>query len=392
MILRTLVFLALGACGEHSDAPDAHDEHAEHEVHGAEEGAEPAHADEENHLRISEDVLRDLRITTATARSGAAQEQATVLGELQVDGSRYAEVGVSVPARVQHLLVDQGDLVSPGQALAELQSADLGLARAKLAQAQALVDQAQRDLDRKRSMSDGVVSPKEMEQAELALRSAKLEEGASRATLLSYGVGSSTEGGGVFQLRAPTGGVILERGAHLGERVDPEVTLFRLADLSQLWLVVHAFERDALRVSIGDEVEARLPALPNRVYEGQVSRVGKEVDPNSRTVPVRVDLHNPEGVLLPGMSATAQLTLQGEAGVVRVPGVALQRCEAGWCVFLPLSEREFEVRAVGRGRDLGSDVEVLSGLKEGEIVVVDGAFLLRAEAAKQAGGGDEHGH
>jgi cobalt-zinc-cadmium efflux system membrane fusion protein len=61
-------------------------------------------------------------------------------------------------------------------------------------------------------------------------------------------------------------------------------------------------------------------------------------------------------------------------------------------VFLPREEGHFEVRPVGRGRDIGSDVEVLSGLTAGEIVVLEGAFLLRAEAAKRAGGGDEHHH
>jgi cobalt-zinc-cadmium efflux system membrane fusion protein len=72
--------------------------------------------------------------------------------------------------------------------------------------------------------------------------------------------------------------------------------------------------------------------------------------------------------------------------------MAVQRCEAGWCVFLPRGEGAFEQRAVGRGRDLGPDVEILSGLAEGEVVVVEGAFLLRAEAAKAAGGGDDHHH
>ena len=75
-----------------------------------------------------------------------------------------------------------------------------------------------------------------------------------------------------------------------------------------------------------------------------------------------------------------------------VPAAALQRVGDRWLVFVPSGPAEFEMRPVGRGRDLGMDVEVISGLKAGETVVVEGAFLLKAEAEKKAGGADEHGH
>src|SRR5690606_29274842 len=105
-------------------------------------------------------------------------------------------------------------------------------------------------------------------------------------------------------------------------------------------------------------------------------------------------LDNPEGLLRPGMSATASIPLGGPGTTITaVPAAALQRLEAGWVAFLPTGERGvFERREVGRGRTLGNEVEVLSGLKAGEQVVVEGAFLLKAEVEKSSGGGDEHGH
>ncbi len=93
------------------------------------------------------------------------------------------------------------------------------------------------------------------------------------------------------------------------------------------------------------------------------------------------------------MSATAWLPLAETSGtVVAVPAAALQRLDEGWGVFLPRGEGVFEVRPVGRGRDLGGEVEILSGLAAGEPVVVDGAFLLKAEAEKAHGGGEHHDH
>jgi cobalt-zinc-cadmium efflux system membrane fusion protein len=109
---------------------------------------------------------------------------------------------------------------------------------------------------------------------------------------------------------------------------------------------------------------------------------------------VRLELDNAEGLLRPGMSATASIPLGGAGtAITTVPAAALQRLENGWAVFLPTDERGvFERREVGRGRTLGDEVEVLSGLKAGEQVVVEGAFLLKSEVEKASGGGEEHGH
>jgi cobalt-zinc-cadmium efflux system membrane fusion protein len=129
------------------------------------------------------------------------------------------------------------------------------------------------------------------------------------------------------------------------------------------------------------------------VFSGTVSLVGSQVDSDSRTVPVRIALTNPEGLLRPGMSATASVPLDAAAStVLAVPAAALQRLQAGWVVFLPRGEGRFETRPVGRGRDLGGEVEIVTGLQAGDVVVVEGAFLLKAEAEKSRGEGERHEH
>jgi cobalt-zinc-cadmium efflux system membrane fusion protein len=183
----------------------------------------------------------------------------------------------------------------------------------------------------------------------------------------------------------------MERDAAVGQMLDPSTPAFRIADLSTLWLTVHAFERDAVRVQ--NAVAARLvfPALPGQDFPGTVSMVGRQVDPESRTIPVRIDVTNTSGLLRPGMSATAVLPV-GEAGgrVLTVPVAAVQRVGNEWCVFLPKDDRTFEIRRIGRGRDLGGEVEVLTGLGAGDTVVVEGAFLLKAQAER--GDAGHHGH
>ncbi len=199
--------------------------------------------------------------------------------------------------------------------------------------------------------------------------------------------------GARFQLRSPIAGTVLEREGMRGQVVDPAKSLLRIADLSALWLTVHAFERDAVRVKSSSLARVSFPALPGRTFTGTVALVGTHVEPSSRTVPIRVRVDNSAGELRPGMSASAWVSM-GEVGdtIVSVPAASVQRLREGWVVFVPRGADRFEMRSVGRGRDLGGEIEILSGLAAGEIVVVDGAFLLKAESEKARGEGEHHEH
>jgi len=194
-----------------------------------------------------------------------------------------------------------------------------------------------------------------------------------------------------FVLRTPVSGTVIERAAVVGQMLDPQKPAFRVGDLSTLWLQVHAFERDAVRVQRGGTARLAFSALPGRDFDGVITTVGREVEHDSRTVPIRIDVRNPSGVLRPGMSATAAVVV-GAVGapILTVPVAAVQRVRNEWCVFLPKNGNHFEVRRIGRGRDLGGEVEVLSGLGAADTVVVDGAFLLKAQAEKGEGDHDEH--
>ena len=386
--LFLLLALAATCGGPEPDAEHADEEHAGEAARAAEE--------DEDVLRIAPEMLRDLKLTTARAEARPARQGVTALGELRVDENAYAAVATPIAARVAAVHADAGDTVGPGQVLAELQSPELGRARAAYEAAAARAELAGKTLARKRGLAvERIVSLGELQQAESTAAEAQAELRAARAGLAALGAPTSGTRGGDpsrFALRSPIGGTVLERNALRGETADPAAPLFRVADLGTLWLVVQAFERDAVRLTEGSEAEVTLAAVPGQKLRGKVVRVGREVGSESRTVPVRIDLANPGG-LRPGMSATAWLPLAETSGtVVAVPAAALQRIEEGWSVFIPRGEGVFEMRPVGRGRDLGGEVEILSGLEAGTAVVVDGAFLLKAEADKAHGGGEHHHH
>lgn len=386
LIIAALVAaLALGC-----KKSEAEGEHHEEEGHATETHAErPA-----NILEVEETMLRDLRLTTTKVEQRPGGEGVNVIGELQADQARYAEVGTPVTARVGRLVAAAGQPVRAGQVLAEATSVELGRARADYDTAQARVSVARAALERKRALADRIVPRREVEEAQGDLAAAQAEVRAAAAALQALGASpSSGRDTSRLPLVAPIGGTVIERNVVVGQMIDPEHVAFRIGDLGTMWLVAHVFERDAVRVAVGTPARVTLAAFPGQPFTGRVTYVGRQVEAESRTIPVRVELPNPQGLLRPGMSANAflQVSTAGQ-NVVTVPVAALQRVRDQWVVFVPKSARTFEIRNVGRGRDLQGEVEVLTGLQPGETVVVDGAFLLKAEAEKAEGGGDHHDH
>ena len=356
------------------------------------------HAEEENAIHLNEDMVRDLRISTAAVVERPGAGEVTALGEVVADQSRYAEVAPSTAGQVVRVLVETNAPVNRGTALAQLRSSDLGRARADLLSAEARRDLARQTLDRKRTLAaERIVAAREVQEAEAASRAAEAEVKAAAAAMQALGVspdeGQSVEDSSLFLLRSPIAGRVLDRRAVLGQYAETSNPLFTIADLSSVWVMAQAFERDAVNITPGSVAHITLAALPGQEFDGKVVLVGRQVDPGARTVPVRIALANPTGVLRPGMSASSRLEVKGQSRtILAVPAAALQRVGERWLAFIPQGQYEYEMRPVGRGRDLGKEVEVVSGLKAGETVVVEGAFLLKAEAEKRAGGADEHGH
>jgi membrane fusion protein, heavy metal efflux system len=385
-VAHVLLLASLG-CGRQSPAQRTAAEVAE---------VGNSHPEEENAIHLSEDMVRDLRISTASVAERTGAQTVSVLGQIAPDQARYAEVAPPTSGQVVRMLVEQNVYVREGAPLAELRSPELGRARADLITAEARRDLAQQALERKRGLAaERIVAMREVQEAEAAFRAAAAEARAAATNLRALGFSPDEVDGdaSVFVLRSPLAGQVIERRAVLGQHADIDSPLFIVADLSRLWLIAQVFERDAVNLQVGTVAHMTMAALPGGEVDGRVTQVGRQVDAGSRTVPVRIELPNPSGVLRPGMSATARLEVVGATQqVLAVPVAAVQRVGQAWLAFVPRSAQEFEMRPVGRGRDLGNEVEIVSGLKAGETVVVDGAFLLKAEAEKRRGGGDEHEH
>jgi RND family efflux transporter MFP subunit len=194
-----------------------------------------------------------------------------------------------------------------------------------------------------------------------------------------------------FYLRSPISGRIIEKHATIGEIVKSGRSLFIIADLSTVWILLDIYEGDVDRVTLGQDARIIAPGLKDAVI-GKVTYLGDLVDAETRTLKARVEVKNPGLRLKPGMFVQVKLVEQAaEKPVVLLPEGAVQRMGAETVVFIQEKPGHYQKRSVMLGARSGSRVVIAKGLTAGEKVVVTGSFWLKSQLSKsQLGGGHSH--
>ncbi|MBI0537437.1 efflux RND transporter periplasmic adaptor subunit [Roseomonas sp. KE2513] len=187
-----------------------------------------------------------------------------------------------------------------------------------------------------------------------------------------------------FVWPAPRDGVVLERSAVEGMRAPAGETLFRLADTSVVWVLADLPERELGNVAPGQTVEVRPRGLPGRTFSGRVELIYPQLNLQTRTARVRIELPNPDGMLLPGMYAEVEIAAKGAGPMVAVPNSAVIDSGTRQVVILDRGEGRFEPKEVKLGRRGGDFVEIREGVAEGDRVVVAANFLIDAESNLRA--------
>jgi cobalt-zinc-cadmium efflux system membrane fusion protein len=343
--------------------------------------------------------------TAATTRSLAAEIETT--GQVQFDETRIAHVSPRIPGRLHEVSAQLGDRVDRGQALAVLDSVELGAAKGSYLQAKARAAVASQSFEReKRLAAREISSQKEMLEAQADDRVAHAGLLAAHQTLRLYGlssgaidrIGYDRSGSALVTLRAPLAGKIVEKHATSGELVTPESKIYTVADVAILWIWIDIYERDLARVHIGDQAYVRADAYPDDRFEGTVKYIEDQVDPNTRTLRARIEVANPDEKLRSGMFTRVRLADPHGADteavarpMVVIPRAAVQRDGDDRVVFVKTADDRYERRVVKLGRQTHDVVEVLDGVKAGDPVVTTGGFILKSEFAKGSlGGGHSH--
>jgi len=185
-----------------------------------------------------------------------------------------------------------------------------------------------------------------------------------------------------YELRSPASGRIVELSVAPGEAVEASDVLFVAADNSTMWLVADVYERDLLLLREGAPVLFTVDGLPGLSFEGRLDWISSQVDDRTRTVRVRADLPNENGLLRAKMFGLARLIVHDDANVLSVAAQAVQTDGCCQLVFVREDDTVFAPRKVVLGASANGHVEVLKGLAEGEVVATTGSFLMKTEILK----------
>jgi membrane fusion protein, heavy metal efflux system len=323
-------------------------------------------------------------------------------GQLVPNEDRTVRLGAPAGGRIVSILVRPGDRVAMGRVLVTLQSPEAGMAQADLAKAgaEAASRKAQAEYARSvRERAERLIVLKAIprqeyeraiadeELARAALTQAEAELRRARSTALQ--LGASEFASGLLELRSPQPGVVLTRTAVPGAVVEAGASLVVVTDPSSLWLVVSAPEKGAGLFRLGNKLRFSVPAFPADTFAAAVDAVGAGLDSDTRTLSIRATVQSPDGRLKPEMLATVLVRGETPAAVVLLPTDAVQLVNAHPTVFVVAPDGKggarFEARTVKVGTAAGARVSVMEGVAVGELIVVQGAFTLKAELQKSAG-------
>lgn len=396
--LAPALLLSLVAAFAGSLACD-HDDHDDHPHEAAGERAHDDHAppaaERSELVELTPKALANVTIRTAKVARRRVVDALRLPAEVQPHPDQIAHITPLVPSQVIEVKARPGDKVKKGDVLAVLKNVQLGEARAEIAQAKAALEVAQDQLARQEQLAGaGIGAQKSYVEAQGAVKQAQASLGAAISRAQVYG--GSGGSGATTVIRSPLAGTIVERHATAGEVATPEQQLFVIANIDPVWVVGRAYESDLPLLQKSEGAVVQLKSYPERSWKGSISYIAPTLDERTRTAEVRVELDNPDLVLKPGMFATIIPTDPPDAAADRgaslcVPVSAVQRDGEQNLAFVAKDERRFEPRILTLGKRGVDYVEVLDGLREGELVVIEGTFILKSEAAKhELGGGHSH--
>lgn len=343
-------------------AAPATDAGADHQ-HGA-TGADSLQA-----VMLPPGAAERIGITFATATVGPMEREIRTVAQVSYDETRIATVALKIEGWVERLYVNiEGQPVQRGEPLLDLYSPMLVSAQQELLVARRLASE----------MDSGAPAAR--------ANAAELLDAARRR--LTYwdvpdaviaDIEHSGEVRKAVPFLSPVGGVVVQRNVLAGQRVMAGDPLYRIADLSHVWLEGEVFEPDLPLAQPGLPVTAEFPGLPGATRHGRISYVYPALDPATRTGRIRVELDNPGRLLKPGMYATIRFTAPART-VLSVPRSAVLATGERTFVFVAGADGMFTPRQVTTGLATDDRIAILDGLSPGENVVASGTFLLDAES------------
>jgi cobalt-zinc-cadmium efflux system membrane fusion protein len=353
------------------------------------DGKEEEKKTEIKSVKMAPDVQQKYGVVVTAAGKKRLGGVISATGKVDANADRIAHVSPRIPGKIVTVKASLGDSVASGQTLVTLDSVELGEALNRYHQSKTRLDLVQSNMDRIKGLVEKkIAARKDILQAETEFKTVQTELHTDEERLSLYGISTSDLRGEhhkrpLLPVTSPINGIITEKHAIVGELSDPSKSLYTVADLSMVWVLVDINEKDLSKVHKGQAASVTVGAFLNLKLKGRITYIADLVDDATRTVKARVEVANPGRKLKPEMFATVELTLPVTAPpVLAVPEDAIQDLEGKKTLFVTKDGTEFTPRVVETGLASGGMVEITAGLKEGERYAVKGGFLLKSELKK----------
>lgn len=304
----------------------------------------------------------------------------TLPAVVEAEPGRVARVQTPLTGRIVSVQHRLGDTVTAGDVLFSIDSPDLAQAAADAAKADAALVLARRNLERQQALDAAdIASKRDVEQARNDAQQAASDAARAAARLAQLGVrtgaGTGSGAGHVLAVRAPISGRVVEISAGAGGYWnDATVPLLTVADMARVYVTASAQEKDLGQLHEGQEVVLAFDAWPQLLH-AKVAMLDWMLDPDTRTLKVRIPVDNRDGRLRPGMFARASFVAPARQALM-VPAAAVVQSGLAARVFVEVAPWQFVPRTVTLGAQAGGRIEVLTGLTAGERVVVKDGVLL----------------
>jgi cobalt-zinc-cadmium efflux system membrane fusion protein len=403
--VAALLALLATSCDQH-DSQDGNDKSETATTH-------PTEAGKPTEVHLTKDAVEEAKIAAEPATKRVLIPTLAVVARVAFNSEAVARIGAPVAGRAVEPRVRLGDAVKKDDPLIIVESTDLGeaqgdylLKRTAAEAAEAAVEPARIAYDRGKALFEKQqgIAQSELEKrhadlvaAQATLRAAQAAAAAAKNKLVLMGMSTSALGdlekdGKIeprYTIRSPIAGQVIQFDLSLNQLVGPDKELpLTVADVGKLWVLADIPEAQYSQVRAGAAARLSVAALPDEHFQGKVTLLAPAIDAATRTVQARIEADNSKGLLRPGMFARAEIDLPraGNEPVLALPSDAVQLLDGQTIVFVPVEHEEgkFKRQDVKAGPPVGGWTPILSGLKEGEKVVTQGAFILRAQLAKPA--------
>lgn len=377
--------------GHDHEGEDGHNHEGEdHEGHDHGEGEE--HESDAGLIRVTPQTMSEANIRVAPVTNSAVRARMALPAVVAPHGDGVARVGTIIPGRVAKLYAAEGAFVAKGAKIAEIETMEIGKARAEYLEAVAMEKRTRQGLDRQQRLAgDGVGAQKTLEESTAEFERAQALRREAEAHLQSLGI-DPKEAGSSFAnrlaVRAPIAGVIARRSATLGEYIAPDEDLFTIVNTGTVWIDAQGTPKQAAMLGTGGTAFARTPS--GERVQGRVVFISPTVDPESKTVTIRIEAPNKGGLFRPGAFVTAEFESGKGEKLPAVPAEAVEKEGNRHFVYRLHEPGSFE-RVEVDVREKRDEVYVIdAGLEPGDEIAQSGIFYLRS--IRMQGELSEHHH